>query len=80
MSHALRRLREVMGNPLLVRMGGRMALTPRAAALRAPLADALEQVRGPFIAEAFDPATSTRTFTLMVPDHVFDLVLPTGQA
>ena len=29
-SHALRRLRDVLGNPLLVRVGARMELTPRA--------------------------------------------------
>src|SRR5499427_357683 len=32
-SHALRRLREIMNDPLLVRAGGRMQLTPRAEAL-----------------------------------------------
>lgn len=75
-SHALKRLRETLGDPLLVRIGARMELTPRAQALRAPLAETLEQVRRLFIAEDFDPATSTRRFTLMMPDHVFDLVLP----
>jgi len=43
-SHALRRLRTLLGDPLLVRVGARMELTPRAAALSAPLADALRQV------------------------------------
>lgn len=33
-SHALQRLREVIGDPLLVRTGARMELTPRAQALR----------------------------------------------
>lgn len=75
MSHALRRLREVLGDPLLVRVGARMELTPRAQGLRAPLAAALDQVRGLFVSEAFDPATSTRKFRLMMPDLVVDLVL-----
>ncbi len=75
-SHALRRLREVIGDPLLVRVGARMELTPRAEALKTPLAEALEQVRGLFVAEVFEPATSARRFVLMMPDHVFDLVLP----
>jgi len=35
-SHALQRLREVLGDPLLVRVGARMELTPRAQALRGP--------------------------------------------
>ena len=75
-SHALRRLRELMGDPLLVRVGARMELTPRAEALRQPLAEALDQLRGLFDAEGFDPATSSRRFRLMMPDHVVDLVLP----
>src|SRR5687767_125378 len=54
-SHALRRLREVIGDPLLVRVGARMQLTPRAQALRAPLREALDRVRGLFVAEGFDP-------------------------
>src|SRR5882672_8389748 len=69
-SHALRRLREMIGDPLLVRVGARMELTPRAQSLRAPLADALEQLRGLFTPEGFDPAVSTRRFALMMPDLV----------
>ena len=75
-SHALRRLREIMDDPLLVRVGSRMELTPRAQALRAPLAHALDQLRGLFVAESFDPATSARRFALMMPDHVVDVVMP----
>jgi DNA-binding transcriptional LysR family regulator len=69
-------LREIMGDPLLVRAGARMQLTPRAEALRAPLAEVLEQMRGLFVTESFDPATSARRFTLMMADHVVDLVMP----
>jgi DNA-binding transcriptional LysR family regulator len=75
-SHALRRLREATGDPLLVRIGARMELTPRAQALRAPLAQALDQVRGLFVAEGFDPATTTRGFRLMMPDLCVDLLMP----
>jgi DNA-binding transcriptional LysR family regulator len=53
-----------------------MELTPRAQALRAPLAQALDQVRGLFVAEGFDPATSGRTFRLMMPDLAVDLLMP----
>ena len=67
-SHALRRLRDLMGDPLLVRAGPRMELTPRAEALREPLAAALAQVQGLFAEEAFDPAVSRRRFKAMIPD------------
>jgi DNA-binding transcriptional LysR family regulator len=75
-SHALHRLREITGDPLLVRAGARMQLTPRAEGLRAPLAEALHQVRSLFVEDRFDPATSARRFALMMPDHVVDLVMP----
>lgn len=75
-SHALSRLRSVLGDPLLVRAGGRMELTARAQSLRAPLAAALEQVRGLFEPKAFEPATSARRFVLMMPDLAVDLLMP----
>jgi DNA-binding transcriptional LysR family regulator len=76
MSHALARLRDLMADPLLVRIGARMELTPRAQALRVPLAQALDQVRAVFVGQDFDPATSRRRFVLMMPDLVTDLVMP----
>jgi DNA-binding transcriptional LysR family regulator len=75
-SHALRRLREVLDDPLLVRVGSRMELTPRAQALRAPLTDALSQVRGLFAGDSFDPKTSERHFRLMFPDLEVELLVP----
>src|ERR1700754_2156618 len=67
-SHALQRLRDLIGDPLLVRNGARMELTPRAVALRAPLAQALEQIRGLFTSDDFDAISSERHFRLMMPD------------
>ena len=75
-SHALQRLRDLIGDPLLVRTGARMELTPRAQALRAPLAQALDQVRSLFIADAFDAARSERQFRLMMPDLAVELLMP----
>lgn len=75
-SHALRRLRDVMGDPLLVRAGARMELTPKAEALREPLAAALAQVQSLFAEEGFDPATSRRQFIAMIPDVCTSILLP----
>ena len=75
-SHALQRLRDMLGDPLLVRTGARMELTPRAQALRGPLAQALDQVRGLFIADDFDAASSERRFRLMMPDLAVELLAP----
>jgi DNA-binding transcriptional LysR family regulator len=75
-SHALQRLRDVLGDPLLVRVGARMELTPRALALRGPLAQALDQVRGLFVADEFDAGRSERHFRLMMPDLAVELLMP----
>jgi DNA-binding transcriptional LysR family regulator len=76
MSHALKRLRTLLGDPLLVRSAGRMQRTRRAEALRAPLRDALVRVRDLLSPEGFDPATSRRTFRLQVADNACDVLLP----
>jgi DNA-binding transcriptional LysR family regulator len=75
-SHALQRLRDVLGDPLLVRTGSRMELTPRAQALRGPLAQALDQVRLLFIPDDFDAVSSERQFRLMMPDLAVELLMP----
>jgi DNA-binding transcriptional LysR family regulator len=75
-SHALARLRDLFSDPLLVRSGSRMELTPRAQGLRGPLAQALDQVRGLFIADDFDAASSERQFRLMMPDLAVELLMP----
>ncbi|MCK1719199.1 LysR family transcriptional regulator [Bradyrhizobium sp. 141] len=75
-SHALQRLRDILGDPLLVRTGARMELTPRAQALRAPLAQALDQVRGLFVPDDFDATRSERQFRLMMPDLAVELLMP----
>ncbi|MBP1294809.1 MULTISPECIES: LysR family transcriptional regulator [Bradyrhizobium] len=75
-SHALQRLRDLIGDPLLVRNGARMELTPRAQALRSPLANALDQVRALFVSDDFDAARSDRHFRLMMPDLAVELLMP----
>ena len=75
-SHALQRLRDLIGDPLLVRNVARMELTPRALALRAPLAQVLDQVRSLFVPDAFNAARSERQFRLMMPDLAVELLMP----
>jgi len=76
MSHALKRLRLLLGDPLLVRVGPRMQLTARGQALRYPVNDVLSRVRDLLAAQKFDAARSTRTFHLFVSDYAADLLLP----
>jgi DNA-binding transcriptional LysR family regulator len=75
-SHALRRLRDLLGDPLLVREGTRLELTPRAESLRNTVCLAVDQVREVFRPEVFDPLTSSRSFAIILPDHLMDLVVP----
>ncbi len=65
MSHTLGRLRVLLGDPVLVRAGRGMEPTPRAQAMAGPLARTLAEIGRLLAAEpGFDPATSTRTFSL----------------
>ncbi len=75
-SHALQRLRDLIGDPLLVRNGARMELTPRAQGLRGPLAQVLDQVGSLFIPDEFDATSSERQFRLMMPDLAVELLIP----
>lgn len=76
-SNALGQLREILGDPLLVRKGAGMAPTERALALAVPLRAALlalEQGLEP--PAAFDPAQADRDFTIVTNDFVAFAMLP----
>ena len=77
MSHALARLRQHFGDPLLVQVGRKLVLTDRAKALRVPVASAVAQLERVFLpSDAFDPATSSRTFRIAATDNLALYVLP----
>ena len=76
MSHALKRLRVLLGDPLLVRVGTRMQLTDRGEALRCPVKEALSRIRDLLVGEKFEAASSARTFRLFIADNASDLLLP----
>ena len=74
-SHALRRLRELFGDELLVRDGRQMRPTVRAEGLAETLPRVLQQLERALAgSEAFTPVTSTRTFRLAAPDFIAPLV------
>ena len=76
MSRALARLRDIFGDPLLVRTGGGLAPTPAAETLSPKVAAALEGVRGLFRAPAIDPAELRRTIRLAAADAQTILLAP----
>lgn len=68
-SNALARLRDALGDPLLVRHGRGLTPTPRAVGLAPALRDALGTLQNAIEeGRTFDPATTTRTFTLACSD------------
>lgn len=70
-SNQLARLRELFSDPLLVRDGRGLTRTPRAEALRAPLAEAVSQIGRVLLADqSFDPRTESRCFVLAGEDAV----------
>jgi DNA-binding transcriptional LysR family regulator len=77
MSRALARLRDVLGDVLLIRApGGGYALSPRAEALAVQLAGALDQVKAVFQPPVFDPALVERTVRMVGLDTHAILLAP----
>ena len=67
-SHALARLREQVGDPLLVRVGGRMRPSPLALSLIDDVRPILRSIKRVLaLPEPFDPATSDRVFRVACP-------------
>jgi len=77
MSHALMRLRRLLGDPVLVRTSQGMTPTPRAVTLYDQVRPAISALRRA-LAEppAFDPATAKRTFTVITRDYTEVVLLP----
>jgi LysR family transcriptional regulator, nod-box dependent transcriptional activator len=64
MSHALRRIRKLFDDEILVRHGARSALTPRAERLRVPLREVLHRTAGLLGPGGFDPRRDAREVTI----------------
>src|SRR3954462_10276508 len=76
-SHALGRLRELLGDPLLVRgPGGAMLPTAFATRLAPQLRKVLDDLTGVLRGEVFDPATARRAFHLGTSDYTELAILP----
>jgi DNA-binding transcriptional LysR family regulator len=80
-SAQLKRLRELVGDPLLVRSGSGMAPTDVALQLLEPAAEVLRHAESMFgsraaSARAFDPATTSTTVRVAASDYLDPLFLP----
>jgi DNA-binding transcriptional LysR family regulator len=73
-SRALGRIRAALGDPVLVRTGRSMVPTPRAEAMRTEVHALVERAQALFTAaEAPDPATLDRTFSILAEDVAISL-------
>jgi DNA-binding transcriptional LysR family regulator len=69
-SGALARLREALDDPILVRVGRGMRLTPRAQQLRAHVDRLCSDIDLLFQPHTFDPAAADHDFVIAAPDHL----------
>lgn len=77
MSNALTRIRTYFDDPLLVQVGRRMELTPRAEALRPAIRDILVRIEATIETDLeFRPEKSTRVFNILLSDYSMRVLFP----
>jgi DNA-binding transcriptional LysR family regulator len=76
MSRALGRLRDLLGDELLVRVGQHMRPTPRAEGLLAPLEQVLEGVVDLVAPSEFEPSLATGVMRIAMPDILTYMLVP----
>jgi DNA-binding transcriptional LysR family regulator len=76
-SHAVTRLRDILGDPLFVRRANGVQPTPRALALAQPVAQALATLRDALQqGRHFDPGSANREFRIAALDYAIAMLLP----
>ena len=75
-SHALNRLRVLVGDPLFVRSRAGLVATPRAAAMIHPVGRLIDAAHGVLAHREFDPVTTTQTYRVAASDYSMLTVVP----
>ena len=75
-SHALRRLRDALGDPLFVRTGRVLQPTVRATNMAGQVREGLARLHGALTPESFDPAAAQRRFTIAAGSYFCALIVP----
>ena len=75
-SHILRRLRQILGDPLFIRTGHRLTPTETALALKANAIEALDSLQRMTAQRAFDPRHEEMKFVIAANDMQRDLIFP----
>ena len=77
MSNALNRLRQYFDDPLLVQVGKRMEVTPRAEAMHPAIREILVRIEATIDTHPlFDPTQSSRSFNVLVSDFSLRVLVP----
>ncbi|MHB1872070.1 MAG: LysR family transcriptional regulator [Steroidobacteraceae bacterium] len=77
MSAALHKLREYFNDPLLMRVGRTLELTPRGQSLVDPVREALLRIQATLGTQPqFDPATARREFSIIISEEALPDLLP----
>lgn len=75
MSGALARLRRLLDDPIVIRSGKLVSLSPKAEEMRPYVRDALTEIRRTLGAlGSFDPATSGRDFSIVASDYALSIL------
>lgn len=75
-SHALKRLRELVGDPLFIRSKDGLLLTARAESLAAQIHEILNRVDSLFKTDEFDALTTTQRFRVGASDYSMIVIMP----
>lgn len=75
-SHALNKLRAILGDPLFVRSGQGLTPTETALALKTPVLDVLDRLQSLTDLRPFDPRSETMHFVVAANDMQRDLIFP----
>lgn len=77
MSNALTRLRTYFDDPLLVQVGRRMEITPRAESMRPAIREILVRIEATIDSQPeFEPSASTREFNVLLSDYSLRVLMP----
>jgi LysR family transcriptional regulator, nod-box dependent transcriptional activator len=76
LSNVLRQLRVDFDDPLIIRNGKSMQLTPKAAALLGPLEETLASLESLLGADGFEMASCTKNYRVATTDHVITMLAP----
>jgi DNA-binding transcriptional LysR family regulator len=75
-SHALGRMRKLVGDELFTREPDGMRPTPRAQQLALPVRKALSDIEAAITSKGFEPEHSARTFVIAASDYSCTLIIP----